>query len=78
MKKQELTFSGVAVGVAGGAGVDSLLEDKDGALGVGDLSGIFISWKRHSMQIKPVLVTLIQTDLLVNWYGGYSTNNTNK
>lgn len=74
MKKQELTFSGVAVGVAGGAGVDSLL---DGALGVGDLSGIFISWKRHIMQIKPVLVTLIQTDLLVNWYG-YSTNNTNK
>lgn len=57
MKKQELTFSGVAVGVAGGAGVDSLLEDKDGALGVGDLSGIFISWKRHIMQIKPLLVT---------------------
>lgn len=77
MKKQELTFSGVAVGVAGGAGVDSLLEDNGGALGVGDLSGIFISWKRHIMQIKPVLVTLIQTDLLVNWYG-YSTNNTNK
>lgn len=76
MKKQELTFSGVAVGVAGGAGVDSLLEDKDGALGVGDLSGIFISWKRHIIQIKPVLVTLIQTDPLVNWYG-YSTNNTN-
>lgn len=69
MKKQELTFSGVAVGVAEGAGVDSLLEDKDGALGVGDLSGIFISWKRHIIQIKPVLVTLIQTDLLVNWYG---------
>lgn len=77
MKKQELTFSGVAIGVAGGAGVDSLLEDKDGALGVGDLSGIFISCKRHIIQIKPVLVTLIQTDLLVNRYG-YSTNNTKK
>lgn len=72
MKKQELTFSGVAVGVAEGAWVDSL-EDKDGALGVGDLSGIFISWKRHIIQIKPVLVTLIQTDLLVNWYGYLQT-----